>query len=286
MNAEKHVTPILLIAVVFVALFSTYAWFSANSFIRADLSLYSGAPTSFSINEGQGGQGDDSFNFTEKYSGQKGYKADGTVYTDADAPFYIFKTISYIMSGQADVTVDVALEKLVVTTGSMYLYNFNNTLKYVVGLTDEQISALTEETRINYYVTSTAYALDQKTLPIGENPSSIYFVYNESTSKVTHIIYSKSIVDTFVTYDYWVSNGTDNDGLGVLPTDSHTSAKGVGIPLRYGVGVTQAGTVNYIGVYAGFYGYDSVNQKYTECVFSNTQFRGSSFEFIFSAGGQ
>ncbi len=286
MNAEKHVTPILLIAVVFVALFSTYAWFSANNYIKADLSMFSGTPTSFSINEGQGGQGDDSFNFTEKYSGQKGYKADGTVYTDADAPFYVFKTISYMMSGQTDITVDVALEELVVTTGSMYLYNFNNTLKNVIGLTDEQISALTEQTIINYYVTSTAYALNQKVRPSGANPSPIYFVYNESTSKVTHIIYTKSVVENYVTYDYWVSNGTDHDGLGVLPTDSHTSAKSTGISLTYGIGVTQAGTINYLGVYAGFYGYDSANQKYTECVFSNTQFRGSSFEFIFSAGGQ
>ncbi len=286
MNAEKHVTPILLIVVVFVALFSTYAWFSANTYIKADLSMFSGTPTSFSINEGQGGQGDDIFNFSEKYSGQKGYKADGTVYTDADAPFYVFKTISYMMSGTTDVVVDVALEKLVVTTGAMYLYNFNNTLKNVVGLTDEQIGALTEQTRLNYYVTSTAYATNASVLPSGTNPSDIYFVYNESTSKVTHIIYTKSVVNKYVTYDYWLSNGTDNEGSGVLPTDVHSSAKGVGIPLVYGIGVTQAGTINYIGVYAGFYGYDSVNQKYTECVFSNAQFRGSSFEFIFSAGGQ
>ncbi|MCR4875037.1 MAG: hypothetical protein K5923_04805 [Clostridia bacterium] len=286
MNAEKHVTPILLIVVVFVALFSTYAWFSATTYIRADLSVYSGTPTSFSINEGQGGQGDDSFEFTEKYSGQKGYKADGTVYTDADAPFYIFKTISYVMSGENDVTVDVALEKLIVTVGSMYLYNFNNTLKNVVGLTDAQISALTEQTRLNYYVTSTAYALDSSALPSGPNPNSIYFVYNETTSKVTHIIYTKSVVENYVTYDYWPSNGTSNDGAGILPTDAHTSAKGAGIPLVYGTSVTRSGSVNYVGVYAGFYGYDSVNQKYTECVFSNAQFRGSSFEFIFSAGGQ
>ena len=190
------------------------------------------------------------------------------------------------MSGESNVVVDVELEKLVVTTGSMYLYNFDNTLKNVVGLTDGQVSELTEQTRLNYYVTSTAFATNTSTLPSGEHPSDIYFVYNETTEIVTHIIYTKSIVERYVTYDYWVSNGTDNEGAGILPTDAHTSAKGSGIPLTYGTGVTQAGTVNYIGVYAGFYGYDSVNQKYTECVFSNAQFRGSSFEFVFSAGGQ
>ena len=286
MNAEKHVTPILLIVVIFVALFSTYAWFSATSYIRADLSMFSGVPTSFSISEGQGGQGDDTFTFANKYSGQKGYKADGTVYTDADAPFSVFKTISYIMSGPSDVVVDVALDKVVVTVGAMYLYNFNYTLKNVIGLTDEQINALTEETRLNYYVTATAYATNSNSLPTGASPSPIYFVYNDSTSKVTHIIYTKNVVDNYITYDYWVSNGTDNEGLGVLPTDTHTSAKGVGIPLVFGQGVTQTGTINYVGVYVGFYGYDSVNEKYTECVFSNPQFSGSSFEFIFSAGGQ
>lgn len=286
MNAEKHVTPILLIVVVFVALFSTYAWFSSNSYIRADLEMFSGVASSFSINEGQGASGNDSFEFSNKYSGQKGYKADGTVYTDSDAPFYVFKTISYTMSGESDVTIDVALEKLIVTVGSMYLYNFNNTLKNVIGLTDEQISALTAQTMLNYYVDSEDYAEDSTSLPSGANPSSIYFIYDSTQNKVTHIIYTKTIVEQYVTYDYWISNGTANDGAGVLPTDPHSSAKGVGIPLSYGAGVTKAGTVNYIGVYAGFYGYDSVNEKYTECVFSNAQFRGSSFEFIFSAGGQ
>ena len=115
MNAEKHITPILLIVVVFVALFSTYAWFSASTYIKADLSLFSGTPTSFSINEGQGAQGDDTFNFPEKYSGQKGYKEDGTVYTDADAPFSVFnrhiiKSARHGRNNKAENGADIVLD--------------------------------------------------------------------------------------------------------------------------------------------------------------------------------
>ena len=284
MGAEKHVTPILLIILVLVALVCTYAWFSASPSTKIGIELYTGVSTSFTISDGQGASGNNNqFVFDDLYSGQKGYKSDGTAYTDADAPFYLFKTISYTMKGQANTIVDIGLEKLVVEVGAMYLYSFDDTLKNVFGLTTQQIAALTNDTRLNYYVTSTAYASSASATPSGQNPSPFYMVYNTSTNKVTHFIFPKDIVQTYVTYDYWVSNNTDNEGAGVLPTDTHTSAKGAGISLTYPTDVSQAGITNYVGIYAGFYGFDGT--KYTECIFSDANFQGSTFSFTFSAGG-
>jgi len=206
------------------------------------------------------------------------------------------------MSGQSDVTVDVVLEKVIVKVGEMYLYSFNDTLKKVMGLTDEQIAALTNETRLNYYVEySNAMESDVTaiTAPTGANPNSIYMVYNSSTSKVIYIVFEKVIVDEFVTFDYWVSDGTSNEGLGIIPEDdpddNPTSKKATGIRLQYlpdGQGnpsqgydgiVCESGYTNYVGVYVGFFGYDGV--KYTECLFSDNKFQGSEFHFMFSAGG-
>lgn len=297
MNAEKHVLPILLIVLVLVTLVSTYAWFAVSSAEVLKVSIELGSVTTFTINAGQSQSGSN-FNFEDVYSGQKGYKPDGTPYTDADAPFYLFKTISYEMSGQSDTIVDVLLEKLTVQVGGMYLYSFNQTLKNVVGLSDDQISALTNSTILNYYVTATDYASDATTLPTGANPSPIYMVCeieNDEITSITHIIYTSTVVQTYVTYDYWVSNGTDNDGDGVLPTDPHASKKGTGIQLQYieqgqsydsthyDGAVCKTGYTNYVGIYAGFYGFDG--NKPTECVFSNKNFQGSTFTFTFSAGG-
>lgn len=315
MNAEKHVMPILLIIVVLLALVCTYAWFSGAQTAKVAAILDSGARTAFAISEGEGGEGGDTFDGEDlytgldgsgetrgNYSGQKGYHSDGTVYVDADKPYFVFKTISYLMTGQSDVTVDVALEKLIVKVGEMYLYSFNDTLKKAMGLTDEQIAALTNETRLNYYVEYTnAMQSDVNaiTAPTGANPNSIYMVYNSSTSKVIYIVFEKTIVDRFVTFDYWVSDGTSNDGLGIIPNDNPalnpTSKKTTGIHLQYlpdGQGnpsqgydgiVCESGYTNYVGVYVGFFGYDGV--KYTECLFADNKFQGSEFHFMFSAGG-
>lgn len=297
MKAERHVIPILMIVLVLVALVCTYAWLSASAAETFEVNVEFESVTSFAISDGQG-QGGGSFSFEDLYSGQKGYKSDGTSYTDADAPFYLFKTVSYKMTGQSDATIDVALEKLTIEVGAMYLYTFDQTLKNVIGLSDAQISALTSSTKLNYYVTSTDYASNPNVLPSGANPSPIYLVCeveNGEITSITHLIYTSTVVQTYVTYDYWVSNGTDNDGAGVLPTDSHVSKKETGIHLQYieqgqsydstqyDGAVCKTGVTNYVGIYVGFYGYDGV--KYTECVFSNKNFQGSNFTFTFSAGG-
>ncbi len=300
MNAEKHVLPILTIVLVLVALVCTYAWFTQGSDRIAKLSINSGTPTSFSISENQGATGDNQFAIDSMYSGQRGYRSDGTPYADDDAPFYVFKTISYEMSGQSNIVIDVSLDKLIVHTGDLYLYSFNETLKLVMGLTDEQIAALTETTKLNYYVEYTnAMESDVNaiTAPTGANPNPIYMVYNSTTSKVVYLVFGKSVVDSYMTLDYWVSNAEDNEGLGVLPTDTHTSKKATGISLQYiedggsydaqnyDGAVCNSGFVNYFGVYIGFYGWDSVNNKGITCLFSDAKFQGSSFYFQLSAGG-
>jgi len=289
MGAQKHVIPILLIIVIFVALLSTYAWFSMQSSLKAFGVISTGVPTSFALSDDQGDPTSNEYASFETYSGQKGYRDNGTAYDDQDAPFYIFKNISFLMKGQSAVHVTFALESIDVTLGTRYLYTFDQTLANVFNLSSQQISALTNETRLNYYVTSTAYAENNRALPTGANPSSIYMVYNTETSKVTHIIITSSVVSQYLTFDYWKSNDTDKDDdgtpEGIEPGDSHTSALSSGIDLTYGTEVSVAGIVNYVGVYVGFYGYDSTNSRYTECIFSDNNFQGSSFKLLFSAGG-
>ncbi len=277
MNGEKHVTVILLIVVVIVALMSTYAWFSVSSAPVSYLVMTSGAPVAFSISDAQGGQGSSAFNFGP-YSGQRGYDEFGNVLTNEDAPYSVYQNIPYKMTGAADVTMTVELESVIVEVGVIYTYSFDQTLINVFGLTSEAVSALNETTRQNYFVSATAYANDPTVLPSGANPNAIYMVYDTSTNKVTHLIFAKSVVSQYMSYDYWVSAETP-----VTPDDSHTSAKSTGILLEYGEDVSETGVVNYVCVQALFYGNDGV--KNTPCVFSNNKFQGSTFVIKFSAGG-
>ncbi len=303
MGAEKHITPILLIIVVLIALISTYAWFSASAYRSAGIELFSGTPTSFALSDDEGDQNGGVYSFETQYSGQKGYKPDGTAYQDADAPFYVFKNIAYKMFGQSDVVVTVELEKLTVIlyseeenaeVESRYNYTFDQTLNKVMGLTSSEVSNLTAAQRLNYYVSAADYATNEAVLPSGANPNAIYMVYDydseePSNSKVTHLIFTKSVVETYLTFEYWKSNNTSNGGAGILPTDNPapTSAKGTGITLVYetdGTGdVSQTGTLNHIGLYLGFYGNDG--SKPTECIFSNKVYEGAKFKVLFSAGG-
>ena len=182
------------------------------------------------------------------------------------------------MTGTADSTITVELENVTVEVGLVYSYTFDQTLNKVFGLTNEAIAALTEQTRLNYYVTATDYAEDASVTPSGENPNAIYMVYNTSTNKVTHIIFTKSVVQRYMTFDYWASDETP-----VTPTDPHTSAKSTGILLEYGDGVSEAGVINYVCVQALFHGNDGV--KNTPCIFADNKFQGSTFVIKFSAGG-
>ena len=277
MNGEKHVTVILLIVVVIVALMSTYAWFSASTAVRTYVEIFSGTPVAFSISDGQGGQGADAYEFGP-YSGQKGYDENGVVLTGEDSPYSVYQNIAYEMSGPSDITMTIELENVTVEVGLVYSYTFDQTLNKVFGLTNEAISALTEQTRLNYYVTATDYAEDTSVTPSGENPNAIYMVYNTSTNKVSHIIFTKSVVQQYMSFDYWASDETP-----VTPTDPHTSAKSTGILLEYGDGVSEAGVINYVCVQALFYGNDGV--KNTPCIFADNKFQGSTFTITFSAGG-
>ena len=313
MNAEKHVTPILLIVVVLVALVCTYAWFTAGDAIVANIEMSSGVATAFSLTGGEIGQetiytASDLYSGEGRslYSGQKGYKvinaSTSQVYTDNDKPFYVFKTLSYKMSGQADVVVDVALEKFFVKVHTMYTDTFKDTLKNIMGLTEEQATAVMADNSLkaNYYVeyTSQMESVSKITAPTGANPSPIYMVYNSTTSKVIYLVFTGNQMSNFMTFDYWVSDGTSNGNLGLIPNDNPAnnpaSKKATGIRLHFlesgstpGEGydgvVTKTGFVNYLGVYVGFYGHDGT--KYTECAFSNQKYRGSTFSFMFSAGG-
>ena len=277
MNGEKHVTAILLIVVVIVALMSTYAWFSVSSAPRSYLQIASGAPVAFSISDGQGGQGSSAYNFGP-YSGQRGYDANGVVLTGDDAPYSVYQNIAYTMSGSDDVTMTIELESVVVEVGLVYSYSFDQTLNKIFGLTNEAIGTLTDQTRLNYYVTSAAYSQDSNATPTGANPNAIYMVYNTSTNKVTHLIFTKSVVSQYMSFDYWASGETP-----VTPSDTHTSAKNTGILLEYGETVSEAGVINYVCVQALFYGNDGV--KNTTCIFSDNKFQGSTFVIKFSAGG-
>ena len=297
MDAEKHITPILLIIVVLIALVCTYAWFTESNYTNAFLTISAGTPTAFALSENGVDPNKGIYKFETQYSGQKGYKSDGSPYDDADAPFYLFKNIPYKMYGQTDAVLTVELEKLTVIlyseeenaeVESRYNYSFDQTLINVTGLTSSEVSNLSAAQRLNYYVTAADYEDDETVMPSGSNPNAIYMVYDSTlqTPKVTHLIFTKSVVDTYITLEYWDSNNTSNDGAGILPpaNPASISAKGTGITLTYASGrVSQSGTTNYLGLYLGFYGYDGEN--YTECFFSNNKFQGASFKILFSAGG-
>ena len=322
MNAEKHVTVILLIVVVIVALVSTYAWFSVASNNKVVAVITSGENTSFSFTDGSGeitqdknhvgfddypGYDTEEQTHTPMYAGQKGYHYDDTLqtpawvaYTGSDAPFYLFKNIPYKMYGASNVTLSVILEKFIVTLDQeSYNYNFNQTLTNICGVADVGSIATSDYIVLNSSF-KTNKALEPSTgsqeifMSIDDEDEN-YVANNTATYNVIAIIYKGTEVSKYMTLNYWKSNqsngrvdGEDNplDSRGVLPSESHTSAVvnnvNSGITLIYPTDVCEAGMLNYVGVYVGFYGYQ--NGHYTQCLFSEARFRGSTFYFILSAG--
>ena len=279
MGAEKHVMPILVIILVLVALISTYAWFATSTTNSAVVEIGSGEPTSFTITDGSGNPRTSEYEYggsgdldpNHKYSGQIGFKPDGSIYTDDNAPFIIYCKVPFSVSGVSQMTIAVNMEKLIVIVGEKYTYTLDQTLSQILGLAAEDYD--TPEEKATYYVTSTAYATDSKTLPTSNNP--IYLVYNESTSKVTHIIYTQSVVSQYMSYDYWLSSAN-----AVEPVQNHGSGKSNG-----GISFVDNGSDQYMCVMIGFYGWDSTNNHATPCVFSGSKFRGSAFKMIMGAGG-
>ena len=322
MNAEKHVTVILLIVVVIVALVSTYAWFSGASSNKITGTITSMTGSAFSFTDGTGEVTDDTdysgyddypgYATSEQthvpmYAGQKGYHYDDTLqtpawvsYTGSDAPFYLFKNISYKMYGNSYLTMLVLLEKFVVTLDQeSYNYNFNQTLTNICGVAD--VGSITTS---DYFVLNSSFKNNKALNPSTgsqeifvsiDDEDANYVANDTSTYKVIAIIYRGTEVSKYMTLNYWKSNqsngrvdGEDNplDSRGVLPSESHTSAVvnnvNSGITLTYPTDVCEAGMLNYVGIYVGFYGYQ--NGHYTQCLFSEARFRGSTFYFILSAG--
>lgn len=281
-GVEKHVLPILIIILVLVALISTYAWFSSDPKSNAIVEIGSGEPTSFAITDGSGQSSNGIYHYggetpsvENMYNGQIGYNESGVAYADDNAPFRIYPKIPFAVSGTSTMRIVVNFDKLIVTVGTRYTYDLDQTLEFIIGLDAADIALMTSQQKAAYYVTTTAYASDASTLPTSGN--SIYFIYNESTSKVVHLIYTSEVVQDYMTYDYWSSSED-----AVEPVNNHGSGKTTGYIEYVSDG---SGDDAYMCVMIGFYGYDSVNQHYTPCAFSGNKFRGSSFTFIMSAGG-
>ena len=322
MKAENHVAVILLIVLVIVALVSTYAWFTTSSNHTIFDLMNSGSPISFSFTDGSGSPSEekDHVDFDDypgyifedethipTYSGQKGYYNSGTeqsptwtAYTGSDAPFYLFKNISYKMYGASNLTMMVLLEKFVVTLDqSSYNYTFSQTLTNICGVADVGSATIS-----NYIVLNSAFKNNKSLEPSTgsqeifvsiDDEDEDYVANNTATYKVVAIIYKGTEVSKYMTLDYWKSNesngrvdGEDNplDSRGILPSETNTHAVvnnvNSGITLTYPTDVCEAGMLNYVGIYVGFYGYQ--NGHYTQCLFSEARFRGSTFYFIFSAG--
>ena len=279
MSAEKHVMPILLIVLVLVALVSTYAWFVTSSGQAYVVEITLDGYVSFAITNGSGQPGSGVYEFggqgdedpSHKYNGQQGYEQNGAACTGNDAPFHIYAKVPFSVSGASQMTIQVNMETLVVQVGPKYPASLDQSLSDILGLNAEDYD--TVEEKATYYVTSTAYASDNTVTPSSNNP--IYLVYDETNEKVTHIIYTQSVVSQYMSYDYWLSSQN-----AVEPTQGHGSGKTAG-----GINFVDNGSDQYMCVMIGFYGYDSTNSHYTPCAFSGNKFRGSAFKIIMSAGG-
>ena len=104
MKAQGHVTPILVLVVVLVALVSSYAWLSSSGEQGFSATITTGSVMTISITDL------DASDTVDKYTGQKGYQLVDNRYVAYDAqsieaPYNVYLTQSYSVAATADVIV-------------------------------------------------------------------------------------------------------------------------------------------------------------------------------------
>lgn len=271
---EKRVAPMLVIVVLFIALLSTYAWFSDSMTASLILDIESGTPTVVVLGAGTESKTDYDLNTDFKvdpYRGQEGFKSTGEPYGESEADYLYSIDINFPYRAQAptNVTFYIKLSKVIIELGTSYSRSLSEAIADIAAIMNIPVDK--EE---NFYSNS----IDSN--PTGEGASSFYVVWDNTNNKVTHIVIGEAYVTDYFEFDYWKSAESKvlRNGTG------YTSAKISGIGLEYEKEVSNAGTKNYVGIYIGFCGYNSTDKIFNKpFAFSSPYYQGSTYMFYLAA---
>lgn len=272
---EKKLAPIIVIVLLFVALLSTYAWFSDKTTTVGIFEISSGSPNRVVL-----GTGTDSItDYTVEnlkipfYQGQKGFKADGTAFTSDEADFLYAVDVNFPYKAQSEqsATFKLELDKAIIRVGGSFNLSVDNSLT-LLGFNPTNFA----DDDYNKYLSTSV-----DSYPTGESASPTYIVCDNLTDKnIQAFVIDSSRVKEFFEFDYWKSAKTKIERKGT----GYISAINSGVSLAYSTEVSEAGILNYIGLYIGFCGYNDTDKKYNKTfVFSDTNFQGSTYEFRLTA---
>ena len=272
---EKRVAPILVIIVLFIALLSTYAWFSDSMTASLILDMESGTPTVVVLGTGTESKTDYDLSkdfSVDPYRGQEGFKSTGEPYDESEADYLYSIDINFPYRAQAptNVTFYIKLSKVVIELGASYSRSLSEAIADIAAIMNT--TAVGEDTRF--------YSNSVDSYPTGEGASSFYVVWDNTNNKVTHIVIGEAYVTNCFEFDYWKSAESKvvRNGTG------YTSAKISGIGLEYEKEVSNAGTQNYVGIYIGFCGYNSTDKIFNKTfAFSSPYYQGSTYMFYLAA---
>ena len=265
MKSQSHVTLILVLVVVLVALVSAYAWFSAGVQFDYHDVITTGSVTSISITD------IDASDIENKYSGQKGFQLVDNTYVayaqdNVEAPYNVYLNQSYQASASNNITLRFILSKAVIELPNSFSRNLAWILSNSFGV----------DTTAQDYDYTKYYSTAENVVPTG-NTSGFYAV-GASTSTIRKIVLMDSAVNNYFYFDYWAASSL---------SDATTAATALTYPIEliYGQTIAQTPVTNYVRLHLGYYGkvLDSNHTQYGQYVmpfiFNATQYSGSTFVF-------
>ena len=270
MKASSHVTPILVLVVVLVALVSAYAWFSSG--VTSDYSdvITTGSVAIISISNL------DASNLVDKYTGQKGfYKENGSYHEYAsdhvEAPYNVYLTHKFNAAASSDMTVSFSLEKAIIELPN----TFSRNLAWVLS------NSFNVDVNAQDYDYTKYYSTDVDTAPTGNYG---YYAVGATTSTIRKIVLLSSVVNDYFYFKAW---------RGESLSDTTTASTALTYPITFTYSETVSAstiqktpTEKYVRMHIGYYGKvtdSSVqNQNNTYMgpfIFNATQYSGSQFKF-------